>query len=121
MPEKYKQQNAKRRSDQAQSSNHNTSGFNYDYTWPVDSDCKQHMTGNGQLLTNYKRDRTKIQIADNQLITASGMGQLAVRFHLPNHTSRQRNPERSSCSISGKRKPVVAQANGPQSKTDNVQ
>ena len=121
MPEKYKQQNAKRRSDQAQSSNHNTAGFNYDYTWPVDSDCKQHMTGNGQLLTNYKRDRTKIQIADNQLITASGMGQLSVRFHLPNHTSRKETLNVLHVPSLGKKNLLSVKQMVHRSKTDNVQ
>ena len=46
------------------------------------------MSGRSKWIRNYRPSNTKVTAADNNVVAASGKGELAVRFHLPNGKSR---------------------------------
>ena len=59
-----------------------------DYTWPADSGCTQHISGRRKWISNYTKNRTKVTVADNNVIIAKGKGKLRVQFKLRDGSKR---------------------------------
>jgi hypothetical protein len=59
-----------------------------DYTWPADSACTQHMSGRRKWMSEYSQDKTKITVADNNVIMAKGKGKLTMQFKLRDGSRR---------------------------------